>query len=102
MAKNKECNGSNTNVNNLVVENALDLINRQKAEIERLRNALTGECMLSNCTRENEIKSEAIKEFADKIDYLVAINNGVPNRAYRKISKDIKNLVKEMLGDDNA
>ena len=45
---------------------------------------------------------KAIKEFADKIDYLVAINNGVPNRAYRKISKDIKNLVEEMAGDDNA
>ena len=38
MAKNHECNGSNTNVNKLVVENALDLINRQKAEIEKLEN----------------------------------------------------------------
>ena len=39
MAKNHECNGSNTNVNKLVVENALDLIKRQKAEIERLKTA---------------------------------------------------------------
>lgn len=31
MVKNKECNGSNTNVNKLVVENALDLIKRLKA-----------------------------------------------------------------------
>ena len=35
MAKNKECNGSNTNVNKLVVENALDLINRQRGELRK-------------------------------------------------------------------
>lgn len=49
------------------LENALDLINRQKAEIERLQNALMGECMLSACSREKEIKSEAIQEFAERL-----------------------------------
>ena len=45
----------------------LDLVKRQQAEIERLQNALMGECMLTSCPLKKEIKSEAIKEFADRI-----------------------------------
>ena len=47
-------------------------------------------------------KSEAIKEFAEKVDYLICTNLGVSNRGYQKLSADIKDLVKEMVGDDNA
>ena len=84
------------------------LIKRQKAEIERLKEEIHKGYIAFQKRGDfyrkeiKSAKSKAIKEFADKIDYLVAINNGVPNRAYRKISKDIKNLVKEMVGDDNA
>ena len=39
----------------------------QKAEIERLKNALMGECELSKCSREEEIRAEAIKEFWDRL-----------------------------------
>ncbi len=44
-------------------------------------------------------KSEAIKEFADKVDHLIATNIGVSNRSYNKLSADIKDLVKEMEGE---
>ena len=45
----------------------LDLIKYYKIEIERLRNALMGECMLSKCNIKNKIKSEAIKEYLAKV-----------------------------------
>lgn len=74
MVKNKECNGSNTNVNKLVVENALALITRQKAEIERLKEFIEkdqGLILKLTGVPVNEynkkIKSEAYREFADKI-----------------------------------
>ena len=37
MAENRVCYGSNTKVSQLVVKNALSLINRQKAEIDHFR-----------------------------------------------------------------
>ena len=69
----------------IMTQNALDLINRQKAEMEkalatidgleaeierlkrqngRLEYAFVAECELSACSRKKEIRDEAIKEFA--------------------------------------
>lgn len=59
---------------------ALDLINRQKAEIEGLKRGVTftftiedfesiKETIISNI--DNKIKSEAIKEFAEELEYFV-------------------------------
>lgn len=53
----------------ILIENALDLINRQKAENERTEKELTEyklRLKMSECTVD-EIKSEAIKEFAEKL-----------------------------------
>ena len=53
----------------LAIKAALDLINRQKAEIERLQgyneNLLTANTALSNEIL--EVKTEAIKEFAERL-----------------------------------
>ena len=55
-------------------EEALNIINRQKAEIERLqkenerwKNGFMGACMLENCKLKDEWKSEAIKEFVVRL-----------------------------------
>jgi hypothetical protein len=149
MAKNKECNGSNTNVNKLVVEDALDLINRQKAELENqnleidilirkketLRDeisALSAEverlkdrnrkciylsdeetsehCVDSICPKfitEEQIKSEAIREFAkevvdekfsnyDKTDDILVYD--IQGRIYEFAESYINRTV----GDDNG
>ena len=66
MTENEIIKELNMRIDNFSKE-ALDLINRQKVEIERLRNALMGECMLSKCDIKNEIKSEAIKECLVKV-----------------------------------
>ena len=53
---------------------SLDLFNRTKAENERLQkeaerweNAMMGECMLSACPNKEQLKSEAYREFAEKV-----------------------------------
>lgn len=54
----------------MCAENALDLINRQKAEIERMKNQntllLKKKCKDINTARKI-IKSEAIKDFAERL-----------------------------------
>lgn len=47
-------------------------------------------------------KSEAIKEFAEKVDKILCLQIGPSKRAFWKITEDIKKLLKEMVGDDNA
>ena len=88
------------------LKEVLDLNNRQKAEIERLENSLSTfkSCYESLTDMYENAKSEAIKEFAERLkekqqsvkarfgfggEY---ISNGV-------MCTDIDNLVKEMVGD---
>ena len=97
----------------VVAENALDLINRQKAEIERLEKELM-KCKLEKemlYQTVEEIKSEAKKEFAEELEYFVlnedievvepkckdyeSYINGA-NQFRHQIKNGINNLVKEM------
>ena len=52
----------------------LDLIHRKDAEIEILqkevnkwKNALMGECIMSSCPAKEQLQSEARKEFAERL-----------------------------------
>jgi hypothetical protein len=79
----------------LVRSNALDLINRQKAEIERLKkpkcvNILHARSMGKAYTLYRAIYSEAIKEFAERL-----------KKEMYTVGFDIDNLVKELVGDQN-
>ena len=62
----------------MCAENALDLINRQKAEIERMKNQntllLKKKCKDINTARKI-IKSEAIKEFVKRLKEKVKMYN---------------------------
>lgn len=104
-------------------------IERLQGRNKRLESAFVAECDLSACPRKQEIKNEAIKEFAEKVNLIVEelvdimfdgnepkckISNchkhsSIPcesptcieeNKAYWKIR--IFNLVKEMVGDGDA
>ena len=77
------CNCSETTANA-----ALDLINRQKAEIDSLRADLKRVCAERDahiCTN-NFIKSEAIKEFADELCKGKASNDPVVIAIQAKLS----------------
>lgn len=91
-----------------ITRNALDLINRQKAEIRRLNQGAIKEQLRRQMYRStvDEIKSEAIKEFAErltnriceKLDRSLGNHNG-NNYFITDVYEDIDELVKEMAGD---
>ena len=89
-----------------LIKSALDLINRQKAEIERLKECpkciyeydgnTTEYCIQGPCSNfkiVEQIKYEAYKEFA------VRLKCGVPQETGVIRCSDVDNLVKEMVGD---
>lgn len=97
----------------------LDLINRQKSEIERLKECpkcvyeydgeVTEYCVQGPCSNfktVEQIKAEAYKEFAERIKMSIKANvvetlcndvKGVYNAEY--VLDDIDNLLKEMVGN---
>ena len=89
---------------------ALDLINRQKAEIERLKNTLDDvldrEPILVERS-EKYAKAEAIKEFAERLKKELTLHRKVCRNlldndgvfAIDKVRQKVDNLVKEMVGD---
>ena len=82
-------------VNFKTLGNALDLINRQKAEIERLRKEVKEHIKKSVAKRRYDralIKAEAYKEFAERLKRNEG-RRGVPIGT-------IDNLVKEMVGEN--
>ena len=92
----------------MCAKNALDLINRQKAEIEKLKqkNEFFLKTITENAQRALEVtveeietaKSEAIKEFGERLkekfgiaDCIVTVNNN-----------DIDDLVEEMMEENKS
>ena len=87
-----------------VLLGSLDLITRQQAKIERL-NEYNENLKAANTALSNEIldiKSEAVKEFAEKLKenseivHLFSVHTG---DHYMVDIDDIDNLVKEMVGE---
>lgn len=79
----------------ILIENALDLINRQKAEIESLKHRKT-ELQIRNQELQHA-KSEAIKEFAERLKKLdVNTRMLYSSVVYELGEDDIDTLVKEM------
>ena len=96
------CDGS-TKISNGIVNSVLDLINRQQAEIERLRNTVkndfltvTEKLKLSQSEIE-EIRTEAIKEFAElvKLEFYREFDELIPSIMADKIDS----LAEEMTED---
>ena len=72
-------------------KNALNLINRQKAEIEELKKGFTADADFFASEYDSKIKSEAIKEFAEELKNCFAISGD-----YLDIINIIDNILKEM------
>lgn len=67
-------------------------IERLQKENERWKNGFMGACMLENCKLKDEWKSEAIKEFAERL-----IKTSEYDDEYSTVFVyNIKQLVKEM------
>ena len=92
-----------TDTQNKLLIDTLDLINRQKAEIERLKGSVITNNIMETQRIKREAKSEAIKEFAERLKETItnAINtyynsNGGGYYLAEDVIEDIDNLVKEM------
>lgn len=93
-----------------LMKRAIDLINRQKAEIKRLEaeidaqyeqakadilgNMADGGVSCHWCIEQH--KAEAIEEFAERIEPKLANNINIGLAEYQFVIADINNLVKEM------
>ena len=96
-------------------QDVLDLLNRQKAEVERLTNKndqqaemmanlgveLTAMRSAANSYKSHyeNAKSEAIKEFAEKIKQVLELND---LQEYKYVCKLLDVLVKEMVGENDG
>lgn len=100
---------------NLNVE-IIDLITRQQSEIERLKECpkcvyeydgeITEYCVQGPCPNfktVEQIKSEAYKEFAERLKEHAYLDNGITGFQDMVVDlSDIENIADEMVGEDNA
>lgn len=92
-----------------VAEHALELINRQKSEIERLRAKVetrTQEKLALGRIYTQKLKTvkyetfyEAYKEFAERIRECCDLNDNLSTDAWLSITADINCVLKEMTGE---
>ena len=95
-------------------QEVLDLITRQQAEIERLKECpkcvyeYDGETMeycvqgpCPNFKTVEQIKSEAVKEFAERLKNEINIRTTYSREQDKNVMRMIDNLVKEMVGENN-
>ena len=83
-----------------VIDEDIDnLINRQKAEIERLNSPYEMQVEASK-KLENSIKAEAVKEFAERFKEKAWVDKTLLGFPYYQITfRTFNNLVKEMVGE---
>ena len=83
---------------------ALDLINRQKAEIERLTTRLDDkETQLDRLTIYfDEAVNRKVDDFMKRLESKLANNTDITAVGYQSVIADIINLVKEMVGAESG
>ena len=88
-----------------VAEHALDLINRQKSEIERLKKevSVARDAYISIQDRYEHTKTEAYKEFANKLEEKCGIFTPLGVNWIEEVKavrvSDIDKILKEMVGE---
>lgn len=107
----RNCKWGTCNCEQITANAALELINRQKSEIERLRAKVetrTQEKLALGRVYTQKLKNaeaEAYKEFADmimrKIVEVCNFDNGICARTLI-LTESIDNLLKEMIGEENV
>ena len=85
------------------LKNALDLITRQQAEIEKLEKVLNGRDQLVNALNKcyKQAKSEAVKEFVEKFKEKISPKVCCGRLSFVETEYVLKNLLKEMVGEND-
>lgn len=84
------------------IRKAKEEINRQKTEIERLRKESNLVSILFQDLQErmNDIKSEAYKEFAEKLENEINCRTTLSREQDKNVIHIMHNLLKEMVGEE--
>ena len=103
----RNCKWGTCNCSQITANAALDLIIHQKTEIEKLKKILNGRDQLVNALNKcyNQAKSEAIKEFAERLKEKISDCHIVSDREYcgfdcGDVHECINNILKEMIGEE--
>ena len=89
------CNCSETTANA-----ALDLINRQRAEIEKMKGSTIVSNIMESQRIKREAKAEAYKEFAERLNEKAQIADCFDSYNMVVGTHFIDNLLKEMVGEE--
>lgn len=85
-----------------VLNATLDLINRQKSEIERLKKevSVARDAYISIQDRYEHTKAEAYKKFAERIRECCNSNDDLSTDLWLSVTTDINCVLKEMVGEE--
>lgn len=104
----RNCKWGTCNCEQITANAALELINRQKAEIKRLQKEVNLVTILYQDVQERteEVKVEAYKEFAERLKEKYGIFtplgvNWIEEVKVVRVS-DIDKILKEMVGEENV
>ena len=84
----------------LLTKDTLDLINRQKAEIEKLKGSTIVSNIMESQRIKREAKAEAYKEFAERLNEKAQIADCFDSYNMVVGTHFIDNLLKEMVGEE--
>lgn len=79
---------------------ALDLIDRQKAEIEDLKENYTLDFEKMESEYDSNIKAEAYKEFAKRLENEINCRTTLSRKQDKNVIRIMHNLLKEMVGEE--
>ena len=85
----------------ILIKNTLDLINRQRAEIEKMRGSTIVSNIMEIQKIKREAKAEAYKEFAEKLNEKAQIADCFDSYNMVVGTYFIDNLLEEMIGLKN-
>ena len=96
----RNCKWGTCNCSQITANAALDLINRQKAEIEKLKGSTIVSNIMESQRIKREAKAEAYKEFAERLNEEAQIADCFDSYNMVVGTRFIDNLLKEMVGEE--
>ena len=96
----RNCKWGTCNCSQITANAALDLINRQEAEIEKLKGSTIVSNIMESQRIKREAKAEAYKEFAERLNEEAQIADCFDSYNMVVGTHFIDNLLKEMVGEE--
>lgn len=96
----RNCRWGTCNCSQITANAALDLINRQEAEIEKLKGSTIVSNVMESQRIKREAKAEAYKEFAERLNEEAQIADCFDSYNMVVGTHFIDNLLKEMVGEE--